>query len=82
MKKSTKTKGSASPSVPPGISAADLRRRWGQFNDRELAAIKTRRDLVRQVQAKFGLKRDQAQTNVDVWAADRMFEADREATAR
>jgi hypothetical protein len=82
MKKSTKTTRTGSASAPSGISADDLRRRWGQFSDRELAAIKTRRDLVRQVQAKFGLKREQAQTNVDVWAADRMFEADREATAR
>jgi hypothetical protein len=59
-----------------GISVADLRLRWGKLNDRELAAIKSRHDLVRQIQSKFGLNRMQAQTNVDVWAAGRMFEAD------
>ena len=61
---------------PPRISVADLRRRWGKFDDRELKAIKTRRDLVRQIQGKYGLDKQQAQTNFDVWAAGRVFESD------
>ena len=75
MKKTTKSTGIAISA--PEISVADLRRRWGKFDDRELKAIKTRRDLVRQIQGKYGLDKQQAQTNVDVWAAGRVFEADR-----
>ena len=75
MRKTTKSTGV--PISAPGISVADLRRRWGKLDDRELAAIKTRRDLVRQLQGKYGLDKAQAQTNVDVWADGRVFEADR-----
>ena len=59
-----------------GISVADLRLRWANLDERELAAIKNRHDLVRKIQSKYGLDRMQAQTNVDVWAAGRVFEAD------
>lgn len=59
-----------------GISVTDLRQRWSKLSDRDLAAIKSRRDLVRQIQSKYGLDRMQAQTNVDVWADGRVFEAD------
>lgn len=62
---------------PPGISVSDLRARWGTFSERELAAIKGRGDLVRKVQSKYGLDRQQAQTNVDVWAAGRRFPNER-----
>jgi hypothetical protein len=75
MKKSTKSTGISMSARE--ISVANLRQRWGKFNDRELKAIKTRRDLVRQIQSKYGLDKAQAQTNVDVWAEGRMFEADR-----
>jgi hypothetical protein len=71
--KSSKTAGALRSS---GISVADLRQRWGKLSDRDLAAIKSRHDLVRQLQAKYGLDRMQAQTNVDVWAAGRVFDAD------
>jgi hypothetical protein len=74
MKKTTKSTGIAV--SPPRISVADLRQRWGKFDDRELKAIQTRRDLVRQIQGKYGLDKQQAQTNVDVWAAGRVFEED------
>ena len=57
----------------PWISVSDLRARWVTFSERELAAIKGRSDLVRKVQSKYGLDRQQAQTNVDVWAAGRRF---------
>jgi hypothetical protein len=75
MKKTTKSTGVSI--AVPAISVADLRRRWGKFDDRELAAIKTRSDLVRRIQGKYGLDKAQAQTNVDVWAEGRVFEADR-----
>jgi hypothetical protein len=77
MKKTTKSTGIAIVLAAPKITVADLRRRWGKLDDRELAAIKTRRDLVRQIQSKYGLDKAQAQTNVDVWADGRVFEADR-----
>ena len=77
MKKTTKSTGIAMVLPTPNITVAGLRRRWGKLDDRELAAIKTRRDLARQIQSKYGLDKAQAQTNVDVWADGRVFEADR-----
>ena len=73
MKRTTRPRKTATVVRDPGISAADLRQRWDRFDDREAKAIRNRRDLVRFVQAKYGLEKDQAQTNVDVWAAGRMF---------
>ena len=57
----------------PRISVPDLRARWGKFDEVELAAIKSRGDLVMQIQAKYGLNKLQAETNVDVWANGRQF---------
>ena len=37
------------------ITLVDLRRRWGKFDEVELAAITSTADLVMQVQAKYGL---------------------------
>jgi hypothetical protein len=51
----------------------DLRTRWGKFDDVELAAIRSSSDLVRQIQAKYGLDKAQAQTNFDIWAHGREF---------
>ena len=51
----------------------DIRERWGNFNEVELASIKGRSDLVRQIQAKYGLDKMAAETNVDVWANGRQF---------
>jgi hypothetical protein len=55
------------------ISTPDIRERWANFNEVELAKIKSRSDLVRQIQAKYGLNKLQAETNVDVWAKGRQF---------
>jgi len=55
------------------ISVLDIRERWANFNEVELAAIKSRSDLVRRIQAKYGLNKMQAETNVDVWAKGRQF---------
>jgi hypothetical protein len=52
----------------PRITPPDIRARWGRFDEVELAAIKSRSDLVMQIQAKYGLNKLQAETNVDVWA--------------
>jgi hypothetical protein len=55
------------------ITLDDLRRRWGKFDEAELAAIRTKTGLVTQIQAKYGLDKIQAQTNVDLWAKGRDF---------
>jgi hypothetical protein len=52
---------------------SDIRQRWANFNVVELAAIKGRGDLVKQIQAKYGLDKLQAETNVDIWAKGRDF---------
>jgi len=64
-KKSRKTSG-VTPS--PKFSLDDLRRRWGKFDETELAAIRNSADLVMQIQAKYGLDKEQAQSRVDLWA--------------
>lgn len=77
MKKTATLRKSANVLQTPSISVADLRGRWGKFDDRELAAIRSRHELVRLIQAKYGLDREQARTNVDVWAAGRDFLGER-----
>lgn len=70
IQKSTET---LSATLNPKISLDDLRRRWGKFDETELAAIKSNTDLVMQIQAKYGLDKKQAQTRVDLWANGREF---------
>ena len=55
------------------IAIADIRRAWGELDEVELAAVKSRADLVMQVQANYGLDKNQAQTRVDLWADGREF---------
>jgi hypothetical protein len=55
------------------IGVRDIGQRWGKFDEVELAAIKSRSDLVRLNQAKYGLNKLQAETNVDVWESGRRF---------
>ena len=55
------------------IGVRDIGQRWGKFDEIELAAIKSRSDLVRLIQAKYGLNKLQAETNVDVWESGRRF---------
>ena len=55
------------------IVVADMRRAWGKLDEVELAAVKSRADLVMQVQANYGLAKNQAQTKVDLWADGREF---------
>jgi hypothetical protein len=60
-----------SASNPKRITMDDLLRRWGKFDEAELAAIRNNEDLVAQIQARYGLEKQQAQTNVDLWAKGR-----------
>ena len=55
------------------ITLDDLRRRWGKFDEAELATIRTKTGLVMQIQEKYGLDKVQAQANVDLWAKGRDF---------
>ena len=55
------------------IGVRDIGQRWGKLDEVELAAIKSRSDLVRLIQAKYGLNKLQAETNVDVWESGRRF---------
>ena len=55
------------------IGVRDIGQRWGRFDEVDLAAIKSRSDLVRLIQAKYGLDKLQAETNVDVWESGRRF---------
>ena len=55
------------------IGVRDIGQRWGKFDEVELSAIKSRSDLVRLIQAKYGLNKLQAETNVDVWESGRRF---------
>jgi hypothetical protein len=55
------------------ITLDDLLRRWGKFDEAELAAISSNADLVTQIQMKYGLDAKQAQANVDLWAKGRQL---------
>ena len=44
----------------------DIRAKWGKFSEQELSALKGSDDLVSQVSAKYGIKPDQAKSDVDV----------------
>ena len=57
----------------PRIAISDIRRAWGELDEVEVAAVKSRADLVMQVQANYGLDKNQAQTRVDLWADGREF---------
>ena len=43
----------------PRITVSDIRKRWGKFDEAELAAIMGNGDLVAQIQAKYGLDKEQ-----------------------
>ena len=72
MKKGKK-RAAKTPALRPRITVSDLRQRWRAFDEAELRAIRNSADLIMQIQAKYGLDKQQAQTNVDVWAKGRGF---------
>jgi len=68
--------------APPGggrypvttrVTVADLRRRWGKFDEAELAAVEHRSEFVEQLQDKYGMSKEKAERDVDVWANGRVF---------
>ncbi len=43
----------------------DIRAKWDKFSEQDVSALKGKDDLVSQVSAKYGIKQDQAQREVD-----------------
>jgi uncharacterized protein YjbJ (UPF0337 family) len=64
--------GAAYPSTTR-VTVADMRLRWGKFNDAELALIKHRTQLVQQIQDRYGRTRERADRDVEAWANGRVF---------
>ena len=73
MAKVLMSSGNSGVSSHSKITLDDLRRRWGKFDEAELAAIRTKTGLVMQIQEKYGLDKVQARANVDLWAKGRDF---------
>lgn len=66
----------ASAGVSPASAVgmrSEITQKWGKFNDAEVAAIKSKDDLVAQVQAKYHLDKAQAQRDVDAFANGRQL---------
>jgi hypothetical protein len=51
----------------------EIQVKWTKFNSQEIAALKTKDDLVAQVQAKYQLDKAQAQRDVDTFAKGRQL---------
>ena len=51
----------------------EIGQKWEKFSATEIAAIKDKDDLVSQVQAKYGLDRSKAQSEVDAFAKGRLL---------
>lgn len=66
------TVGNAAPAANGGMRS-EITQKWGKFNDAEVAAIKSRDDLVAQVQTKYQLDKTQAQRDVDAFAKGRQL---------
>jgi uncharacterized protein YjbJ (UPF0337 family) len=55
------------------IIVNELHTKWGKFSEQELSALKGKDDLVSQVQAKYGMNKDQALRDVDALLKGRPF---------
>ena len=51
----------------------EIEQKWGKFSAQEIAALKSKDDLVAQVQAKYSLDKTQAQRDVDAFARGRQL---------
>ena len=54
-----------------GSMRGDIQKKWGKFTQQEVAALKSKDDLVAQVQTKYALDKAQAQRDVDAFANGR-----------
>jgi hypothetical protein len=55
------------------IVLKEIHAKWGKFSDQELSALRSRDDVVTQVQAKYSLNKEQAQHDVDALLKGRQF---------
>lgn len=55
------------------IIVNELHTKWGKFSEQELSALKGKDDLVSQVQAKYGLNKEQALRDIDALLKGRPF---------
>jgi uncharacterized protein YjbJ (UPF0337 family) len=55
------------------ISVNELHAKWRKFSEKELSALKGKDDLVSQVQARYGLNKEQALRDVDALLKGRPF---------
>jgi uncharacterized protein YjbJ (UPF0337 family) len=51
----------------------EIEQKWGKFSAQEITALKSKDDLVAQVQAKYALDKTQAQRDVDAFARGRQL---------
>lgn len=68
MENATATKTSASPQDNAQNKQAvlnDISAKWDKFSEQDVSALKDKDDLVSQVAAKYNMKPDQAQREVD-----------------
>jgi len=63
---------SASASAQAGMRS-EIAKTWSKFSESEIAALKTKDELVSQVQAKYTLDKIQAQKDVDAFAKGRQL---------
>jgi hypothetical protein len=52
---------------------AEIQKQWSKFTYQEVSALKTKDDLVAQVQTKYALDKAQAQKDVDAFAKGRQL---------
>jgi hypothetical protein len=55
------------------LIVGEIQAKWNKFSDQDLAALKSRDDLVSQVQSRYKLDQGQAQKDVDALLKGRTF---------
>ena len=63
----------ASPQAAPVGMRSEIGQKWSKCNATEIAALKTKDDLVTLVQSKYSLEKSQAQRDVDAFANGRQL---------
>ena len=58
---------------PASGMRGEIQKQWSKFTYAEVTALKSRDDLVAQVQAKYALDKPQAQKDVDTFAKGRQL---------
>ena len=58
---------------PTAGMRGEIEAKWGKFSPAEITALKSKDDLVAQVQTKYSLDKAQAQRDVDAFAKGRQL---------